>query len=53
MSDERMRAKMVELIRQGKKAFTKSDTTYMEEFLADYLIANSVIISQAAEEASR
>lgn len=39
-----MSDRLVELIRQGKKEFTKSDITYIETYLADYLIANGVIV---------
>lgn len=39
-----MRDRLIELIRQGKKAFTKSDTTYIENYLADYLLANGVAL---------
>ena len=38
------RERLIELIRQGKKEFTKSDETYIENYLADYLLANNVTI---------
>ena len=38
------RDRLIELIRKGKKAFTKSDVTYIEEYLADHLLANGVIV---------
>lgn len=36
--------RLIELIRKGKKEFTKSDETYIETFLADYLLKNGVIV---------
>ena len=39
-----MRDRLIELIKAGKKEFTKSDVTYIENYLADYLLANGVIV---------
>lgn len=41
---DRDRERLIELIRAGKKEFTKSDDTYIENFLADYLLANGVSV---------
>ena len=38
------REKLIELIRKGKKDFTKSDETYIENYLADYLLENNAIV---------
>lgn len=38
------RERLIELIRTGKKEFTKSDETYIENYLADYLLANGVSV---------
>ena len=41
-----MRDRLIELIKAGKKAFAKSDVTYIENYLADHLIANGVTVQE-------